>query len=37
MAATAAILDFVSIDYLTKACIDWYDFWQGTFCNRWSY
>jgi hypothetical protein len=26
MAATAAILDLVSVDYLTNACIDWSDF-----------
>jgi hypothetical protein len=26
MAATAAILDLVSVDYLTNACVDWSDF-----------
>jgi hypothetical protein len=26
MAAMAAILDLVSIDYLTNACVDWSDF-----------
>jgi hypothetical protein len=25
-AATAAILDFVSVDFLTNACVDWSDF-----------
>jgi hypothetical protein len=26
MAATAAILDLVSVDYLTNACVNWSDF-----------
>jgi hypothetical protein len=26
MATTAAILDLVSVDYLTNACVDWSDF-----------
>jgi hypothetical protein len=26
MATTAAILDLVSIDFLTNAWVDWYDF-----------
>jgi hypothetical protein len=26
MAAMAAILDFVSVDYLANACVDWSDF-----------
>jgi hypothetical protein len=26
MAAMAAILDLVSVDYLTNACVDWFNF-----------
>jgi hypothetical protein len=26
MASTAAILDFISVDYLTNASVDWSDF-----------
>jgi hypothetical protein len=29
MAATAAILDLVSVDYLTNACVDWSQFFCG--------
>jgi hypothetical protein len=27
MATTAAILDFVSIDFLTNTWVDWFDYW----------
>jgi hypothetical protein len=33
MAATAAILDLVSVDYLTNACVNWSDFsvaWESS-------
>jgi hypothetical protein len=30
MAAMAAILDLVSVDYLTNACIDWSNFFGGS-------
>jgi hypothetical protein len=33
MAATAAILDLVSVDYLTNACADWSNFFIGGVIN----
>jgi hypothetical protein len=33
MAATAAILDLVSVDYLMNACVDWSDFLLAQSCQ----